>query len=63
MAPSAVAMTTVSILPVMLKAIPHRVRGAVLGLSSLVRSGYFRWMSPVKRVFTEKACRGFTKNG
>lgn len=49
MAPSAVVLTTDSILPVMLKAIPHRVQRAVLGLSSLMRRGCFRWMSSGKQ--------------
>lgn len=42
---SAVALTTVSISPVMLKAIPASVWRAALGLSSLMKSGYYRWMS------------------
>lgn len=49
MALSAVVVTTVSILPVMLKAIPLSVWRAALGLFSLMKSGYYRWMSPVKR--------------
>lgn len=44
MALSAVVLTTVSILLVTLKAIPHRVWRAVLVLSSLMRGGYYRWM-------------------
>lgn len=45
MSPSAVAPTTGSILLVTLKAIPASVWKAPLGLSSLMKSGYYRWMS------------------
>lgn len=39
------ALTTGSILLVTLKAIPASVWKVPLGLSSLIKSGYYRWMS------------------
>lgn len=46
---SAVALTTVSISPVTLKAIPSSAWRAALGLSSLMKSGYYRWMRQLYR--------------